>query len=214
MVLMGPSGCGKSTLLRCINRLTTPTSGEIFLFNRSITAKEINIYQLRQTIALLLQQYGLYRHLSALKNITLALKKLKKLPAKLAIERAEYELDRLDMLDHKHKLPSQLSGGQQQRVAIARALAMDPIMLMLDEPTAALDPVMSKEIANIIIKLNNQGVSILCVTHDLSFVKQLNSTTAYLNKGRIQAISHINNLITHTDPDINAFFNQKEVIIE
>ena len=133
-VVMGPSGCGKSTLLRCLNRLVEPTSGTISFRGTDITSSSTDVLALRQSIGFVFQQFALYRHLTVGDNVTLALRKLKKMSRAEANEKAAFELSRLDMIAHQHKYPEQLSGGQKQRVAIARALAMDPAVVVFDEP--------------------------------------------------------------------------------
>ncbi len=210
-VVMGPSGCGKSTLLRCINRLVEPTSGSIHFRGREITGPGVDVRALRQSIGFVFQQFALYRHLSVLDNVTLALRKLKKMSRRDASAKARHELERLDMFAHQHKYPSQLSGGQKQRVALARALAMDPAVVLLDEPTSALDPVMSREVAQLILQLHQDGVTMLVVTHDLLLAGAIASRVAFLDRGVVRAEDTIENLSKHLeDESIRAFFGPGE----
>ena len=186
-VVMGPSGSGKSTLLRCLNLLEIPTNGQIFLNGQDITASGTDIRAVRRQIGFVFQQFGLFRHLDARHNVALALIKLLRLPRRQALDRADRELARVDMLAHAHKYPAQLSGGQQQRVAIARALAMDPKLILFDEPTSALDPELSREVAVIINKLFLEDVTMLCVTHDAHFAKFVCDRILFLDHGAILA---------------------------
>lgn len=209
-VVMGPSGCGKSTLLRCLNRLVTPTSGQIIFRDEDVTAPNTDVRQLRQRIGFVFQNFALYRHLSVLDNITLGLRKLRGMSKSESIERAKHELRRMDMVEHHHKYPAQLSGGQKQRVAIARALAMDPAVLFFDEPTSALDPLMSREIINVIRQLRDDNVSMLCVTHDLFLARSVGGRVLFLDQGRIHAEGEAEQLFNnHADPRIRAFFSQE-----
>ena len=153
-IVMGPSGCGKTTLLRCLNRLLEPSSGEIIFDGEEITAAGVDIQHVRQRIGFVFQNFALYRHLSALDNFKLGLRKLRGLSDAEATQRAVHELGRVEMQNHQDKYPAHLSGGQQQRVAIARALAMDPAVLFFDEPTSALDPLMAREVANLLNRLH------------------------------------------------------------
>jgi polar amino acid transport system ATP-binding protein len=208
-VVMGPSGCGKSTLLRCVNRLVTPTSGQIIFRGEDVTRPDTDVRALRQRIGFVFQNFALYRHLSTLDNVTLGLRKLRGMPKAEAVERAKHELRRMNMVEHHHKYPAQLSGGQKQRVAIARALAMDPAVLFFDEPTSALDPLMSREIINVINQLRRDNVSMLCVTHDLFLARSVAGRVLFLDEGVIHAEGDAGQLFDdHTDPRIRAFFSQ------
>ena len=209
-VVMGPSGCGKSTLLRCLNRLETPTGGQIIFRGEDVTRPDTDVRALRQRIGFVFQNFALYRHLSVLDNVTLGLRKLRGMAAGEAVERAKHELRRMDMVEHHHKYPAQLSGGQKQRVAIARALAMDPAVLFFDEPTSALDPLMSREIINVINQLRRDNVSMLCVTHDLFLARSVGGRVLFLDQGVIHAEGDAAQLFdNHADPRIRAFFSQE-----
>lgn len=212
-VLMGASGSGKSTLLRCLNRLIEPTSGSILFKGKEVLGPNVDVRALRQQIGFVFQQFALYSHLSVINNVTLGLVKLKGMSRTEAKEKALYELSHLGMSSHQNKYPSQLSGGQKQRVAIARALAMSPAVLVLDEPTSALDPVMSRDVAGLINRLHDEGITMICVTHDLNLASQIADKVMFLDHGVIRANDSIENLKRHADTDIQAFFRQAEHII-
>jgi polar amino acid transport system ATP-binding protein len=210
-VVMGPSGCGKSTLLRCLNRLVEPTSGEIHFRGENIVGPNVNLRELRKNIGFVFQQFALYRHLTVLDNVSLGLRKLRGLKKAEADEKAVAQLKYLDMEAHWNKYPAQISGGQKQRVAIARALAMDPAVVVFDEPTSALDPVMVREVAELFTRLNREGVTMLCVTHDLTLASQISEKVVFLDRGAVRAEEKIQNLAKdHSDPQVRAFFGGKE----
>ena len=209
-VLMGSSGSGKSTLLRCLNRLIEPTSGSIQFKGVEVTGAHVNVRELRKQIGFVFQQFALYSHLTVLENVTLGLRKLQGLGLSQANEKALFELSKFEMTAHQSKYPSQLSGGQKQRVAIARALAMDPAVLVLDEPTSALDPVMSRDVADLINGLHVNGITMICVTHDLSLAKNISDRVLFLDKGVIRADERIDALSgNQVDADIQAFFGER-----
>ena len=209
-VVMGPSGCGKSTLLRCLNRLVEPTSGTISFRGNDITSPSTDVLALRQSIGFVFQQFALYRHLTVMDNVTLALRKLKKLGRAEANEKAAFELSRLDMLAHQHKYPEQLSGGQKQRVAIARALAMDPAVVVFDEPTSALDPVMVREVAELFNRLHRDNITMMCVTHDLLLARQIAEKVIFLEQGVVKAEDTIDHLAAnHPDDKVREFFGRE-----
>ena len=209
-VIMGPSGCGKSTLLRCLNRLEEPTSGTIRFDGEDVTGPGTDVRRLRQRIGFVFQHFALYRHLTVLGNVTLALRELKKLPAREAIDRALHELERMGLADKRDDYPAALSGGQSQRVAIARALAMDPRVLFFDEPTSALDPIISREVVILINRLYLDNVTILCVTHDLYLAKYISDRIVFLDGGKVRAEDRVENLLLgDVDPTIRAFFGRK-----
>ena len=208
-VVMGPSGCGKSTLLRCLNRLIEPTSGSIIFRGEDITQPTIDVQELRQNIGFVFQQFALYRHLTVLDNVTLALKKIRGMSDSSAKKKAMDELYRFNMAAHCDKYPAQISGGQKQRVAIARALAMDPAVILFDEPTSALDPIMCREVAMLINNLHHDNVTILCVTHDLVLAHQLSDRVAFLDHGVIKVEDSFEHLCNHPDPQICSFFEHE-----
>ena len=206
-VVMGASGCGKSTLLRCLNLLIQPTSGEIIFKGEDITRPGVDIRKVREDIGFVFQHFALYRHLTVEDNVTLGLRKLKKMKAKEAEDKALYELERVDMVEHRKKYPAQLSGGQKQRVAIVRALAMDPAVLFLDEPTSALDPQMSREVVTVINKLFLDNITMFCVTHDPFLAKYISDSIIFLDKGVVVAEDIAERLFyDHEDPRIRKFF--------
>lgn len=206
-VVMGPSGSGKSTLLRCLNRLEQPTGGQIFFRGKNIMSPDVDVRALRQSMGFVFQQYALYRHLTVLENVSLALLKLKHYSKAAAQDKALAELARLDMVAHADKYPGQLSGGQKQRVAIARALAMDPAVVFFDEPTSALDPVMTREVAEVMNRLHAENVTMLCVTHDLQLAKQIADQVVFLDKGVVRAEASIESLSKeHPDQAVRSFF--------
>jgi polar amino acid transport system ATP-binding protein len=206
-VIMGPSGCGKSTLLRCLNLLIEPTSGRILLDGKDVTSPDTDVRAMRSRIGFVFQNFALYRHMSVLDNVTLALRRLKNMPRREAEERALHELDRMEMADKSGAYPAALSGGQSQRVAIARALAMDPKVLFFDEPTSALDPIMVREVVSLINRLYLDGVTILCVTHDLTLAKHISDRVVFLDRGKVYAEDRIEDLLARdSDPVIDEFF--------
>lgn len=207
-VVMGPSGCGKSTLLRCLNRLVEPTSGSIKFRGEEVTGPGVDVRKLRQGIGFVFQNFALYRHLTVLDNVTLALRKLRGMARAQAEERALHELDRLDLAGHRDKYPAQISGGQKQRAAIARALAMDPAVLLLDEPTSALDPVLTRDVVALINRLYLDNVTMLCVTHDLFLARYISDKVVFLDGGLVRAEDTIENLSHRDDPFIQSFFGR------
>ena len=209
-VLMGASGSGKSTLLRCLNRLVEPSSGSILFRGKEVLDPDVDVRELRKQIGFVFQQFALYSHLSVLDNVSLGLRKLHKMSKAEAKEKALLELSHFEMTSHRDKYPSQLSGGQKQRVAIARALAMDPAVLVLDEPTSALDPVLSRDVADLINRLHGDGITMICVTHDLSLARNIADTVMFLDRGVIRADDSIEVLSQHPDPDIRSFFGAEE----
>ena len=209
-VVMGPSGCGKSTLLRCINRLVEPTSGSIRFRGQEITGPGVDVRTLRQGIGCVFQQFALYRHLSVLDNVTLALRKLRGMSRVEAEARAMHELNRLGLSAQRDRYPSQISGGQKQRAAIARALAMDPAVVLFDEPTSALDPLMSREVASVIQMLHRDKVTMLCVTHDLNLASEIAERVVFLDQGVVRAEDTIERLSTqHDDARVRDFFRRE-----
>lgn len=185
-VLIGPSGGGKSTLLQCINCLVVPDSGDIKLEDEQIDfSSKQDLYSLRQRVGMIFQDFNLFDHLTALDNITIALRKVKKISKKEAEKRARLELEQVGLGDKEKLYPAQLSGGQKQRVAIARALAMDPKILMLDEPTSALDPELIGEVIAVIKSLAHKGMTMIMATHQISLISGLADEILFMEKGKI-----------------------------
>ncbi|MCL9781996.1 ATP-binding cassette domain-containing protein [Vibrio sp. S4M6] len=203
-LVMGPSGSGKSTLINCIIDLLSPTSGKIVFNQKNLLEDKSSLHQ---DIGVVFQSFGLYKHLSVIDNVTLALRKIKKMEKAQANEIATSVLEKMHMEEHKHKYPAQLSGGQKQRVAIARTLAMNPKVILLDEPTSALDPLMSRKIGDLIKQLNEYHITIICVTHDLNLAKYLDSDIVFLSNGEVKAQGKIHQLANHNQcEEINNFF--------
>ena len=184
-VILGPSGSGKSTLLRCINLLEVPTSGEVIFEGCNLVDKKTNIDSVRQKIGMVFQNFNLFPHKTIVENITLAPVKLKKMNKEEANKNAKYLLERVGLLDKKDSYPSQLSGGQKQRVAIARALALQPDMMLFDEPTSALDPEMVKEVLDVIKALAKDGMTMVIVTHEMGFAKEIADRVIFMDEGVI-----------------------------
>ena len=185
LVICGPSGSGKSTFIRCINRLEDYQQGEIIVDGKNIKASEVNINTLRSEIGIVFQQFNLYPHLSVLKNVTLAPTKVKSVPREEAEETALALLERVGIHDQALKYPVELSGGQQQRVAIARALAMKPKIMLFDEPTSALDPEMINEVLQVMKDLAKDGMTMLCVTHEMGFAREVADRVVFMDGGEI-----------------------------
>lgn len=185
LVICGPSGSGKSTFIRCINRLEDYQQGEIVVDGKDIKASDVNINTLRSEIGIVFQQFNLYPHLSVLKNVTLAPTKVKNVPREEAEETALALLERVGIHDQALKYPVELSGGQQQRVAIARALAMKPKIMLFDEPTSALDPEMINEVLQVMKDLAKDGMTMLCVTHEMGFAREVADRVVFMDGGEI-----------------------------
>ena len=184
-VFIGPSGTGKSTLLRCINLLTEPDGGSVYLNGEEVTNSGRKINEYRQKMGMVFQNFNLFDHLTAVRNVELALLKVKKMGKKEAREKALFELERVGMLDWADHYPAQLSGGQAQRVSIARALAMDPEVMLFDEPTSALDPELKREVMEVMRKLADQGMTCLVVTHEMKFATSFATEILLMEKGEI-----------------------------
>jgi general L-amino acid transport system ATP-binding protein len=185
IVICGPSGSGKSTLIRCINRLEEHQEGSIVVDGTEISAETKNIELIRADVGMVFQQFNLFPHLSILDNCTLALIWVKKLPKKKAEELAMKNLTRVQIDDQALKFPGQLSGGQQQRAAIARALCMEPKIMLFDEPTSALDPEMIKEVLDVMVDLAKGGMTMIVVTHEMGFAKEVADNMIFMDEGRI-----------------------------
>ena len=185
IVVCGPSGSGKSTLIRCINRLEEHQEGTIIVDGNELSENTKDIENIRANVGMVFQQFNLFPHLSILDNCTLAPIWVKKLPKKKAEELAMENLKRVQIDDQAHKYPAQLSGGQQQRAAIARALCMEPRIMLFDEPTSALDPEMIKEVLDVMVGLAEGGMTMLVVTHEMGFAKEVADKIIFMDEGQI-----------------------------
>jgi general L-amino acid transport system ATP-binding protein len=185
VVVCGPSGSGKSTMIRCINRLEEHQQGRIIVAGIELTSDLKNIEAIRREVGMVFQQFNLFPHLTVLDNLTLAPIWVRKLPKKEAEETAHYYLERVRIPEQADKYPGQLSGGQQQRVAIARSLCMKPEIMLFDEPTSALDPEMIKEVLDVMIELAEEGMTMVCVTHEMGFARTVADTMVFMDRGEI-----------------------------
>jgi general L-amino acid transport system ATP-binding protein len=185
VVVIGPSGSGKSTLIRCINRLEKHDRGRIVVDGVELSDDIRNIQEVRREIGMVFQQFNLFPHLTVLDNITLAPRQVRKMPKREADALAMEMMERVRIPEQANKYPGQLSGGQQQRVAIARALAMQPKVMLFDEPTSALDPEMIKEVLDTMIGLAEDGMTMVCVTHEMGFARQVADRVVFMDRGEI-----------------------------
>jgi len=185
VLVIGPSGSGKSTMLRCINRLENLTSGEIWVDEDQVTDRASDIRKIREEVGMVFQSFNLFPHLSAIDNITMAPRVVKKMPEAKARELGRSLLARVGLSEKELVYPEQLSGGQQQRVAIARALAMSPRVMLFDEPTSALDPEMIKEVLDVMVELAKEGMTMLVVSHEMGFARAAAHTVVFMDNGEI-----------------------------
>ena len=185
IVVCGPSGSGKSTLIRCINRLEEHQKGKIVVDGTELSENTKNIEQVRAEVGMVFQQFNLFPHLSIVDNCALAPIWVKKIPKKQAEESALKQLEKVQILDQARKFPGQLSGGQQQRAAIARALCMEPKIMLFDEPTSALDPEMIKEVLDAMVNLAKGGMTMIVVTHEMGFAKEVADEVIFMDEGMI-----------------------------
>ncbi len=199
IVICGPSGSGKSTLIRCINRLEEHQSGDIIVDGTELTSDLKNIDKIRSEVGMCFQHFNLFPHLTILENCTLAPIWVRKVPRKEAEDIAMHYLEKVKIPDQAHKYPGMLSGGQQQRVAIARSLCMKPRIMLFDEPTSALDPEMIKEVLDTMIELAEEGMTMLCVTHEMGFAQAVANRVIFMDQGQI---------IEQNEP--HAFFNDPQ----
>jgi polar amino acid transport system ATP-binding protein len=185
VVLLGPSGSGKSTFLRCLNRLEDITSGEAYIDGVNVADKKTNLNHIRQKVGMVFQHFNLFPHMTVLDNITLAPVELKKMTKAEAEKKAMELLERVGLAEKAKTYPPQLSGGQKQRVAIARALAMNPDIMLFDEPTSALDPEMVGEVLAVMKELAEEGMTMVCVTHEIGFAREVASRVIFMDGGYI-----------------------------
>jgi polar amino acid transport system ATP-binding protein len=185
-LIIGPSGGGKSTLLQCINFLLPPDQGHVFLDGIEIHHhRKKELYRFRQQVGMIFQDFNLFDHLTALENVSIALRKVKKSSRAEARSRAVHELDRVGLADKVDLYPAELSGGQKQRVSIARALAMDPKVILLDEPTSALDPELIGEVLRVILELASSGMTMVMATHQIGYFKSITNEMLFMENGKI-----------------------------
>lgn len=185
VVVCGPSGSGKSTLIKTVNALEPIQKGDITVDGTSICDSKTDLPKLRSRVGMVFQHFELFPHLSVTENLTLAQIKVLGRSKDEAVTRGLKMLDRVGLMAHKDKFPGQLSGGQQQRVAIARALSMDPIVMLFDEPTSALDPEMVGEVLDVMVKLAQEGMTMMCVTHEMGFAKKVSHRVVFMDQGKI-----------------------------
>ena len=185
VVVCGPSGSGKSTMIRCINRLEEHQQGRIVVDGIELTTDVKNVDAIRREVGMVFQHFNLFPHLTILENLTLAPIWVRKVPKAEAEKTARYYLERVRIPEQADKYPGQLSGGQQQRVAIARALCMKPQIMLFDEPTSALDPEMVKEVLDTMVSLANEGMTMICVTHEMGFAKAVADFVVFMDKGEV-----------------------------
>ncbi|MEO6896888.1 MAG: amino acid ABC transporter ATP-binding protein [Caldimonas sp.] len=185
VVVCGPSGSGKSTLIKTVNALEPFQKGDIVVDGISLSDPKTNLPKLRSRVGMVFQHFELFPHLTVTQNLTLAQIKVLGRSQSDALARGLKMLDRVGLMDHKDKFPGQLSGGQQQRVAIARALSMDPIVMLFDEPTSALDPEMVGEVLDVMVALAQEGMTMMCVTHEMGFARKVSHRVIFMDAGRI-----------------------------
>ena len=185
VVVCGPSGSGKSTLIKCVNALEPFQKGDVIVNGTSIADPKTNLPKLRSHVGMVFQHFELFPHLTVTENLTLAQIKVLGRGKDEALQRGLKMLDRVGLMAHKDKFPGQLSGGQQQRVAIARALSMDPIVMLFDEPTSALDPEMVGEVLDVMVQLALEGMTMMCVTHEMGFARKVSHRVIFMDQGKI-----------------------------
>jgi glutamate/aspartate transport system ATP-binding protein len=189
VVICGPSGSGKSTLIKCINALESIDGGDIFVDGVRVNHGASDMPKLRAKVGMVFQHFELFPHMTVLENLCVGPEKVLRRPKAEAARKARNLLERVELIDHSAKFPSQLSGGQQQRVAIARALAMDPIAILFDEPTSALDPEMINEVLDVIAELAKEGMTMVVVTHEMRFARNVADRVVFMDRGEILEVS-------------------------
>lgn len=185
VVIIGPSGSGKSTILRCMNLLEIPTRGDVFIDGENLVDRNTDLDKVRAEVGMVFQQFNLFPHLTVLANITLAQQKVRKRSRSESEKMARRQLERVGIPDKADSYPRQLSGGQQQRVAIARSLAMEPKVMLFDEPTSALDPEMIKEVLDVMLELAADGMTMVCVTHEMGFARSCADRVVFVDEGSV-----------------------------
>ena len=209
VVVLGPSGSGKSTMLRCINRLEHPTSGSIIVEGVDVCAKGVDLNKVRTHLGMVFQQFNLFPHLSVKKNVMLAQQKVLKRSKEEAEKIAVEELTKVGLAERIDFMPSQLSGGQQQRVAIARALSMNPHVMLFDEATSALDPELVRDVLGVMRDLARDGMTMIVVTHEMRFAREVSSRTIFLDGGHIEEDKPSHELFAHPEsPRLVSFLDK------
>jgi general L-amino acid transport system ATP-binding protein len=201
IVICGPSGSGKSTLIRCINRLEEHQQGRLIVDGVELADDVKAIDNVRRNVGMVFQSFNLFPHLTVLENLTLSPMWVGKIPKKDAEEKAMIQLKRVKIAEQAEKYPLQLSGGQQQRVALARALCLTPKIMLFDEPTSALDPEMIKEVLDVMVELAGQGITMLCVTHEMGFAKAVADRVIFMDQGQIVEQNNPNDFFNHPQTD-------------
>jgi len=209
VVIIGPSGSGKSTLLRCINHLETPTSGDIWVDGIHLSKKTKDLNAVRREVGMVFQQFNLFPHLTALENITIAQRVVRKRKKGESEIIARQQLEKVGIPDKADSYPGQLSGGQQQRVAIARALAMNPKIMLFDEPTSALDPEMIKEVLDVMLNLAKEGMTMVVVTHEMGFARNAADRIIFMDEGKIVEDTTPDELFTNPKHERTKLFLSK-----
>ncbi len=209
VVVVGPSGSGKSTFLRCLNRLEESTGGSIYFNGEDITADGVNINKHRQKMGMVFQQFNLFPHLTIMRNLTIGPMKLLGKSKAEAEQKAQELLDRVGLGDRAYSYPNQLSGGQKQRVAIVRALCMEPEVMLFDEPTSALDPEMVGEVLDVMQELAREGMTMVCVTHEMGFAREVGSRVIFIDGGKIVEEGSPDEIFNHPkNPRLQEFLSK------
>lgn len=206
VVVIGPSGSGKSTLLRCLNHLETATSGHIIIDGIDILDRKTNINKVHAEVGMVFQSFNLFPHKTVLENVTLAQTVVRKRPKKEATDKAMALLKKVGIIDKINVYPDQLSGGQQQRVAIARALAMEPKIMLFDEPTSALDPEMIGEVLDVMKALAKEGMTMMCVTHEMGFAREVADRVIFMDEGKIVEVGTPEHFFENPDHERTKLF--------
>lgn len=209
VAVIGPSGSGKSTFLRCLNLLETPTDGKIFVDDEQINAPKVDVNRIRQKMGMVFQQFNLFNNMTVMKNLTAAPVRIKGMDKKQAEDKAIELLGRVGLADRADAYPDQLSGGQKQRIAIVRSLMMDPEVMLFDEPTSALDPEMIGEVLDVMKDLAESGMTMIVVTHEMRFAREVSSRTIFLDGGHIEEDKPSHELFAHPEsPRLVSFLDK------
>ncbi len=212
LVIIGPSGSGKSTFLRCLNLLEEPTSGKVFFKDQCINEKRVDLDSVRQHLGMVFQHFNLFPHLTVLENITIGPIQLKKIDKAVAEQKAHELLEKMGLADKADVYPNSLSGGQKQRIAIARSLAMEPDVLLFDEPTSALDPEMVGEVLNVMKELAAGGMTMVVVTHEMGFAREVGTRLIFMDSGVIVEEGHPKEVLENPQMERTQSFLSKVLI--